>query len=298
MTSSYDHKITAAQAIVEEHNSHIDEADSESRLSWDEILIKLKKMGGTTEETLREMTWEDIQDCEVPRILARRIANQVFRRNDKELTADKIAAMSFAELFESYDPSGETNSAVRDRLKVESDGRRCIAFDPSDSTKILILASVKALRQLKDGLPEQESVYITQSAVNGKILTKLYRIGETPNEFVDENFLYPGKILRDGICDNTGRKLTDVPVEAQQIVYLAITVTNEVTVDDVETAHRILDTLECDDPVGKAQSRYGKATLRLQELKLLGNEPKLLLRKNGDPNRSNNPFNTGNHVCT
>lgn len=84
MTSSYDHKVTAAQAIVEEHNSHIDDADSESHLSWDDILIKLKKMGGTTEETLREMTWEDIQDCGVPRILARRIANQVFRQNDDE----------------------------------------------------------------------------------------------------------------------------------------------------------------------------------------------------------------------
>ena len=298
MTSFYDHKVTAAQAIVEEHNSHIDEADSESRLSWDDILIKLKKRGGTTEETLREMTWEDIQDCGVPRILARRIANQVFRQTDEELTADKIAAMSFIKLFESYDPTGETNSAVRDRLKAESDGRRCVVFDPSDATKILVLASVKALRQLKDGLPEQESVHITQSGSNGKVLAKLYKIGETPNEFVGENFLYPGKILRDGVCDNTGRNLDAIPVEAQQIVYLAITATNEVTIDDVEAAHRVLDTLECDDPVGKAQSRYGKATLRLQELKLLGNEPKLLLRKNGDPNRSNNPFNTGSHVRT
>ena len=298
MTSSYDHKIAAAQEIVEEHNSHIDESDSESRLSWDDILIKLKKMGGTTEETLREMTWEDIQYCGVPRILARRIANQVFRQTDTALTTAKIAAMSFVKLFETYDPTGETNSAVRDRLEKESSGRRCVVFDPSDTTKILVLASAKALRQLKDGLPEQESVHITKSAATGKVLARLYRIGENPNELVGENFLYPGHILRDGVCDNTGRNLNDIPVEAQQIVYLAITVTNEVTIDDVEAAHRVLDTLECDDPVDKAQSRYGKATLRLQELKLLGNEPKLLLHKNGNPNRSNNPFNTGNHVCT
>lgn len=296
--SAYQRKVATAKAIIDEHNSHLDEADSESHLSWDKILANLKRMGGTTEETLREMAWEDLEDAGVPRILARRIANNVFRKNGdskdkvKKLTANKVAAMSFTELFENYDPTGERNSAVRDRLQTESGGKRCVVFDPNDETKVLPLDSTKVLRQLRDGLPEQESTH-----VNGK-LVKLYCIGDTPNEFTSENFLFPGQMLRDGVCDNTGRKLSEIPFEAQQIVYLAITITNEVLIDDVEAAHRILDALDCDDPVDKAQIRYTKAALILQDLKRTGGDPKLLIRKGGDHNRPNDPFNTGRHIRT
>lgn len=81
-----------------------------------------------------------------------------------------MAAFSFQELFEHYDPTGETNPAVRDRLRKESDGRRCVVFDPSDEFKVHAAQSATALRQLKEGLPEQESLH-----VGGK-LVKVYRI--------------------------------------------------------------------------------------------------------------------------
>jgi hypothetical protein len=292
--SAYTRKLSEAQQVVAEHNSNLGD-DSESHISWDNILAKLKRMGGTTDQNLRQMTWEDLEDCGVPRILARTIVNGIFRKNGDEaskpriLTANRVAAMSFVELFKNYDPTGETNPAVRDRLATECDGKRCVVFDPRDNTTILADESAKRLREIKDGLGD---IDVTQ--VNG-VPCPVYYIGERPDtEPIEENFLYPGEMLRNGICTRTNRDVSGVPVVARQIVYLAITDTNELSINSVEDAQRVLDTLDCDDPVGKAQARYSRAAILLQEKTRAGEEPRLRVPKGGRT-KANNPFTVGKH---
>lgn len=294
--SPYARKIAAFRELLEEHNSEVESDDD--KLKIDEIVGKLKtEVGGTSERALRNAKFEHLTSIGVPLMLAETACKEIFRRNGesetkktKVLTANRVAGLSFLELFQNYDPTGETNSAVRDRLQNESGGRRCVIFY-YQSTAIHTEESAKALRHLKDGMPEQESIH-----VDGKRV-KLYRVGENPNETVSENFLYPGQMLRDGVCDVTGRRLADIPFEAQQIVYLAITETREISIDDVEAAHRVLDTLS-EDAVDKAQARYGKAALMLQDLKQTGDDPKLILRKGGNSHRPNDPFNTSRHSRT
>lgn len=297
--SPYAQKIADFRQLLSEHNS---ECESEDRLDIDDIVNRLKKeQGGTTERALRYAKFEHLTAIGVPQILAEAACKEIFRKTDaadkpaktKVLKADRVAALPFKDLFDLYDPTGETNALVKDRLEKEAKGRKCVVFDPNNNTKILAKESAQRLRELNDGYPEKNSI-----TVGGK-LAKVYLVGDNPNAYADENFLYPGEMLRNGVCDHTNRNVSNVPHEARQIVYLAITMTGEITIDDVEAAHRILDTLDCDSPVDKAQSRYQDAALKLQEQREVGDDPKLRIKKNGGSGSpSNNPFNTGQHVRT
>jgi len=283
-----------ARKIDEFHNG---ECSKEDQLDIEAIIIALKKIGGTTDRGLRKAKYEHITGIGVPRMLAEVSCEEIFRdevkksKKEKPLTANRVAALSFVELFKRYDPTGETHPAVRDRLLIESNGLRCVVFDPKDQRTVLISESVRILRDIKDGLPDQDIINF-----NGQPC-RVYKIGDRPMiDAPEENFLYPGQMLRDGVCTNTNRSVAKIPFEARQIVYLAITNTGELKTNDVEDAHRVLDILE-QNAVSKAQARYSRAAVLLQELKLIGEEPKLRVPKDGR-RKDNNPFNIGKHVST
>ena len=53
-------------------------AFEDSLLKIDDFFKKLTGLGGSTEDTLAEATWEDLESCGLPRILARKVAT-IFR---------------------------------------------------------------------------------------------------------------------------------------------------------------------------------------------------------------------------
>lgn len=269
--SEYTNKLTRAQEIIEEHNTHL----NDNKLDWTNIQSKIKEFGGTSSEALSEMTWEDLQDCGIPRVLARRIANQVFRQSG--IKQDDIEAMTFTELFRNYDPTGERNPSITERLLKESNGKKCVVF--LSSGKIDEVASTSLLKELKQGFPERQHI--------GTSLT--YKIGENPNTFFDENFLFPGNPLRNGVCDITNRNVSQIPLEVRQIVYLAITRTNELRCENANDAHMILDMLECEDPLDKVQARFTEAAIALDKMKKLGQMPSLKLERKENTTK-NDPF--------
>ena len=293
--SPYARKIDEFRQLLAEHNG---ECPNEDQLDVKAIIIALKKIGGTTDRGLRKAKYEHLTDIGIPRMLAEVSCEEIFRdkvkktRKEKPLTVNRVAALSFVELFKRYDPTGEAHPAVRDRLLAESNGLRCVVFDPKDHRTILVSESVRILRDIKDGLPDQDIINF-----NGKPC-RVYKVGDRPAvEALEENFLYPGQLLRDNMCTNTNRSVVNIPFEARQIVYLAITNTGELKLNDIEDAHHILDVLECNDAISKVQARYSRAAILLQELKLIGEEPKLRVPKGGHK-KDNNPFNIGKHVST
>lgn len=288
--SAYDQKISTASELVNKHNERLQNDDH--KLKWEEILANLHAAGGTTDEALQAVTWEDLEDCGLPKILARQIANTIFRKKEekqskpKSLTVNRVSGMDFDELLQNYDPDGERNSAVTDRLRNESGGCKFIVFNDDGSVNVEV--SVKLLRELKKGLGEVPHHNI------GGVLQKTYCVGERPREYNDENPLLPGRVLRDECCQNTNRSWEGVPLKARQIIYLACTRSGELTVRDNENIHNVLDvvTADLEAAVEKVTSRYPKAALMYKELDELSNLPALKLKPGQANGRRNDPFSS------
>jgi hypothetical protein len=290
--SAYDRKIAEAKSVVEDHNARLPETkegEPSNALSWDTILAKLQSFGGTTDSALRNVTWEDLQDCGIPRILARKIANEIFRKNgDRKprMTSHRVETMSFEELFEHYDPTGEQNPAVTKRLKEESEGKPCVVIN---SGHVLAPLCAQLLREIKEGLTPRE-IYNWKGG-----MFRVLKIGETDQSFYSENFLYPGEPLRGSTCDKTQRDVSEVPLRARQIVYLAVKQTREITINSLQDAHQVLDILAgAADPNQTIQERCPRATILLQDLENTNSAPSLKLSRKRLPKvGSNDPFSVG-----
>jgi hypothetical protein len=173
--SFYAEKMAAARAIIDQHNSTLP-ADDPTHLDWSKIEASLRQLGATTEAALTHLTWEDLREAGIPKIMARMIANEVFRRpqsptptptdtrpSGRPITEMRAAAMSFTELLSAYDPSGETHPAVSKRL-VELAGDKPFIIFAEDNT-VLPNLSAKLLREIRQGDPPRE-FYHTEHGLN------------------------------------------------------------------------------------------------------------------------------------
>jgi len=148
-------RLSRARTILEAHNRQ-----SSTPIDIDSFFLKLSDMGGTTEESLSEATWEDLQECGAPRILARKIASE-FRNDEKEddykpfqkvIIEDndpvkRALRLTPGELISEYNPQYPKNP-ISGRLKALSEGRRFIVFQ--EDNKIDILASLQLFDELDD----------------------------------------------------------------------------------------------------------------------------------------------------
>lgn len=75
--SPYRQKIADARALIAQHNTGV--ADEKFKIDADKVIGKLQVIGGTSDYLLRKCTWEDLEDCGFPRLLAKEIAD-IFRR--------------------------------------------------------------------------------------------------------------------------------------------------------------------------------------------------------------------------
>lgn len=80
-------KLRAAQQIITEFNDQMAAAKDSERgqnlpcvkyIDPEKFVEKLVVYGGVADELLRQCTWEDLENCGLPRLLARKIA-KVFR---------------------------------------------------------------------------------------------------------------------------------------------------------------------------------------------------------------------------
>lgn len=284
---NYAQKLETAREIVEEHNSHLP-ADSTAKLDWPAIVSKLQAMGATTEETLKELTWEDLEDAGIPRVLARRIANQVFRQRQPRLTEARISSMSFVELFEAYDVRGVRNPGVERRLRDLAGTALCVVVDP-DTGKVEPELSARLLEDARLGYPLESCVLSNECK-----LYSVLRVGDRPDLYVDEDFLYPGTPLHRGASLPLRRDVSQIDRWHREVVYLALTRTHELRLHD---PHSFLDWLESADRAA-LQKRFPQAVLLHAKLAAEGNLPRLRVQLNSTSAKPNDPFNIGSHVRT
>lgn len=287
---SYDSKIQSARKVIEEHNSNAD-----SQIDFEEFTKKLREMGGSSEEALLAASWEDLQECGLPKIMARRLT-YLFRQDSTNgdsgkstyISSKKVATLSYKELVERYNPKDIKNS-VGKRLKDLSDGKKFVVFH--DNGKVNVEETVKLLEDLLNGLEETDTAFVSCRPF------PTYRIGERLDAYAEENPIYPGRALRSGkTCDQTGRSWDGVDVSIRQLLYIAID-TDELRIKSVSDAHDVLDkVLSKGCSLDSLRSRYPEASKQFDKAGKIGKLPllKIKLGETAGSGKGNNPF--GKHV--
>jgi hypothetical protein len=283
---SYDSKIASARDIIERHNSNV----TENPVIFDQFLEKLRTMGGSSDEALKAVSWEDLENCGAPRIIARRLAH-LFRQDSDDnggasayISPKKAQMLTHKELIERYNPK-DVNNTVAKRLNELSEKKAFVVFD--DSGKILVEPSSRLLEDIMRGLPSVETTF-----VEGRPLP-VYKIGDRPDTYADENPLYPGRALRsEEVCDQTGRSWKGVFTDLRQLLYLAVKNTKELEIKSAADAGDILDKVVSQNCVlHSLRSRYPQASKKFDELSKVGRLPLLKIKLGkSSVEETNNPF--------
>jgi hypothetical protein len=304
-TMSYQDRIDAVIALVREHNVAIGQTpDGKPNLGFidpDKLITCIKASGGITEDRLKAMSYEDILIClppvetpngkQPPVIVAKEIA-KIFRGKEDPAPADekrpisgkKADRMTPRELVEAFDPE-EPTSSVGKRLSNMSKGKAFIIYE--SGRKVDTVNTLKVLLEVKSGYPEVAQLKI------GNSVKKVYRIGELPNNFADENPLYVGRPLRpDGTCDQTGRSWEGISMEVRQLIRLAMT-TGELKIDNIDTAHNVLDLVVRPDAANLIKFRYQKAAVLFDEKP--DDRPKLKITLDAVESKESQDNLKGNH---
>ena len=74
----YSNKLWASAEIIEDYNRLIEEEGLGKSVDVMGFIGKLQNAGGLADELLRQCTWEDLENCGLPRLLARKVS-KVFR---------------------------------------------------------------------------------------------------------------------------------------------------------------------------------------------------------------------------
>jgi len=282
---SYDQKIQSSRKIIDEHN-----ANADIKIDFEDFVKKLRDLGGSSSEALLAASWEDLQDCGLPKIMARRLT-YLFRQTDDQeevkssvyISSKKASMLSFKELVERYNPK-DVKNPVGKRLKDLSDDNPFIIFD--DDNKIIFDETIKLLEDITNGLPAVETAF-----VKGRPLP-VYRVGERPDFYTNENPIYPGRVLRSNeTCDQTGRSWQGVAIEIRQLLWLAVQETEELVISAVSDAHDIFDrVLSKNCPLDSLRARYPEASKKLDEGSKIGKLPLLKIKVGEKGSLTNDPF--------
>ena len=284
---SYDTKITSARTVIESHNGNI---DKELQINFDEFLKSLQKEGGTSEDSLAQCSWEMLQKLGIPILIAKQVG-KIFRgKSDGDsksvyVSAKKAAYMTAKELLERYNPK-DVDNVVSDRLKKISRGMACIVFN--DDGSVNVDESVKIINDIMNDLPELTKVLV------GGVPKQLFKIGERTDNYADENPIYPGRVLRSGgTCDQTGRSWDGVSLIVRQLLYIAITETDELNIRTIDDANDALDrALLKDNAEYIIRGRYQEASIYYDECAKTGELPvlKIALGSTSSNGKKNDPF--------
>lgn len=292
---SYDKKIAKARELLISYKESIKNSnDGESSGAFDvqDFFTKLKNIGCINEDLLSEATWEDITDCGIPKILARKIA-KIFREKETRYFSKKdVADMSLEELLEKYNPYKKSENEITKRLQDISEGLPFLIFD--DSGKLLCRESAKCLKDIEDGY-ESNDIFV----VDG-VPYKTYPVFESPPKILDENPLFPGEALRgsDQLCGRTMRSWKTFSHRHRALLRVALG-TKELKLRDYSSIHDLFDSLLPIDEKGREEyisRRYPKAFLRYKELCASSNTISLKVSKKAAQKRKgkiikkNDPF--------
>ena len=233
-----------------------------------------------TDDDLRSATWEDLQDCGVPKGKARQIAN-VFRDIVLDDDPVKLATkLKPSELVEKYDPE-EADNPFGSRLKSLSNGQRFIVFKNDGTVNVFI--SQNLLQELRDSYPERQNV-----VVDGEV-HQTYTIGDRPSRYAEEHPLFPGKMLRPDWVSDADIDWKPISLPVRQLIYLAVK-TGDLKGKDEQDVRDLIENKSFND-LGK---RWKNAALKFKELSETNQLPQLKIKLGA--NIKQDPFAIKNRV--
>jgi hypothetical protein len=307
---SYQSILDSALTVIRNHNDVVGK-DQPGYVDLDKFQNALKQFGATSEESLSKLKWEDILECLAPALakdtllspkqLAKDIAS-VFRQskepeeNAPVYVSDKRAQrMTLKELVECFDPE-EPTSSVGKRLKSISKGNPFIVF--SSGRQINTVATLRLLQEIKQGFPARDAF-----SVNDKPY-KVYRIGELPDNYAEENPFYVGRPLRpDGTCDQTGRSWAGIPLNVRQFLRVGMK-GPQISIKSIDDVHFYLDLIvNSENPLKTLRQRYQHTSILFDELEKKNELPQLRVALGNDSKEESNqkrtkrnPFEEGKEV--
>jgi len=305
---SIQEKFEGVRALVEQHNAVLGGETANGYVNPDQFIECIKLAGGTTEDRLKAMSYEDILQCLPTRAnpaggppikpvgVAKDIA-KIFRGKEdstnthtaRPVSAKKADKMTLRELVESYDPE-ESENPVGKRLREISRGEKFIVF--ANGRTVDVETTVKLLSEVKGGYEGRENIEVA-----GEI-KEIHRVGDLPDNFVEENPLYRNRPLRpDGTCDQTNRSWNGVTMQVRQLMRVAM---DNGSLKDIsfERVHDIMDMAMDADAFNKFSKRYPAAAVEFKKLESVGKLPtlKLILKKDKGAGRTNRPFDNAKKV--
>ena len=310
-----DTKFERVRSVLSEHNSEIGEKNP-GYVNVDEFFSHIKVLGGTSSERLRRFSHEEIADClptvRIPHmppagtkgrevkqtILAKEIAGIFREKSDDDavtdhkrpVTSKKAERMSLEELVNAYDPT-ETDSPVAERLIRISKKESFIVY--SQGREVDVQTTLTLLKEVKQGYEGRDKITIND------ILKKVYAIGYLPENYADENPLYPGRPLRpDGTCDQTNRSWEGVDLKLRQLARIAV-MRGDVKIS-IESSHDMFDIIVGIKPLEVFTRRYADAVIAYNELSEEDKLPRLRVilasesKLKGGPHSG--PFQSGQKI--
>ena len=277
---TYEQRLSGALALLEQHNSVVGTGNP-GTVDPVKFTANLKSLGGTSEEALSKLRWENILQCLSatlapntaiqPEQLARDIASLF--RSEETLSSDKpayvgpkkVRQMTVRQLVEHFDPE-EPKSEVGKRLSGIVGKSPCIVFEKHGSRTVDVDATYGLVNEIKGGFPARHPAKGEIWAIVDVRGTArpAYPIGCLPENFAEENPLYPGRPLRpDGTCDQTQRSWNGVAIKIRQ--FLRVGLGDEIKVSRLEDAHNLLDIVLQTDALTKLQQRYPQTKIKFEQ---------------------------------
>jgi len=301
-------KLEQVRSVLVDHNSAVGGENAPGYVDVDNFFTLVKAIGGSSEEGLKRFSHEQIADC-LPEvsvngskkvkqmILAKSIA-AIFRQKDstsvdespekRPVSSKKVERMTLQELVSAFDPS-DSNNRVSKRLREISRGENFVVY--VKGRDVDVVTTLQLLKEVQQGYDGRDSITVDET------LKKVHSIDYLPENYADENPLYPDRPLRpDGTCDQTNRSWEGVALKLRQIVRIALD-RGDIKVSR-ETSHDILDLIMGKDPLEALSTRYSEAVLAYDELSEHGKLPQLRITlvpvKTGV--KMPGPFRKGNKV--
>jgi len=199
----------------------------------------------------------------------------------------KLEDLDIAQLLPYYKPAKISNIHTILRDRYESKYGAFIAFKP-ETTEIAIEETINYIADLESGYPSE-----THVGVDGEPV-KLYKVGQVPNQMLDEDPLFVGSPLKRERSINNYLNWNGITHEVRTFFRILLQ-RGEINVNNrVETAQLIKKT------IADLKEIFPKAYIEWSELKHRDELPKLHISINEPKvtgyspyHTTNNPFNVG-----
>ncbi len=208
------------------------------------------------------------------------ISPEMVKMKEKYGIKPRLENIETNSLLEDYDPK-RSDHPITIILKKRFENKAVIVFKP-DSTEVDIEATANYIADLEQGFPEEETI-----ESQGE-LVRIYKVGEIPNEAIQEDPLFKGQPLkRERSIINRANWVT-VPYEARQFVRLAVEM-EKINPEDKRDVQDIIKTASVGMKALKEE--FPEVFLEYKERKNLNNLPNLTMTmKEAETHKINNPF--------